>query len=149
MARQQLHGHGVQHLVAHHHAAEFFGQGIHPAQLVGMRHQLGLLARAQAARQIDDGVALHPIAQRIQQLQRQPAATELLGDLGFALGQFGLNLCVAIESKTGQATMDLQRSHDLDGRPQWGDAVLFGYGGVHLLTHIPQDQGQRDGARQS
>ena len=73
VARQQLHGHGVQYLVAHHHAAEFFGQGIHPAQLVGMRHQFGLLARAQAARQIDDGVALHLIAQRIQQLQRQRA----------------------------------------------------------------------------
>ena len=73
VARQQLHGHGVQHFIAHHHTAKLFGQGIYPAQLVRVGNQLGLLAGPQAARQIDDGVALHPVAQRIQQLQRQRA----------------------------------------------------------------------------
>ena len=78
-ARQQLHRHRIEHLVAHHHAFDVLGQCIHPAQLGGVGHQLGLLAGAQAARQIDDGVALHLVAQRIQQLQRQRAGacTEL------------------------------------------------------------------------
>ena len=73
LAHQQLHGHGVQHLVAHHHALELRGQFVHPTHLVGERLERVLLTRAQAARQIDDGVALDARPQGLKQLQRQSA----------------------------------------------------------------------------
>jgi hypothetical protein len=65
MARQQLHRHGVEHFVAHHHAVELrVGQRIHPAHLVAKpAASAQLLAGAQAARDIDDGVAAHGAAQ--------------------------------------------------------------------------------------
>ena len=71
LAQQQLHGHGVQQFIAHDHAFHGVGQGVQPAQLVRVRGQALLLARAQAARQVHDGVALHRVAQRVQQLQCQ------------------------------------------------------------------------------
>ena len=71
LAHQQLHRHGIKHFVAHHHTAELLGQGIDPLHLVRMGFERVLLALAQAARQINDGVALHFIAQALQQLQSQ------------------------------------------------------------------------------
>ena len=73
-ARQQLHRHRVQHLVAHHHAGQGFGQSIHPAHHPGVARQRSALALAQAAREIHDGVlprALPQQRQGIEQLARQ------------------------------------------------------------------------------
>ena len=68
---QQLHRHGVQHLVTHHHAVKTIRQCIDPTHPVAVCGQRQLLARAQAARHIDDGVALDLVAQSAKQLGRQ------------------------------------------------------------------------------
>ena len=88
-AGQQLHRHGVEHFVAHHHAVELRGQRIHPAHRVAKPRQRQLLARPQAAGQIHDGVALHLCAQRAQQLhgQRTRAGAELPHLVGAGLLQ--------------------------------------------------------------
>ena len=75
-ARNDLHGHGIQHLIANDHALHVLGQRTGPDHLGGMGCQALLLARAQRAGQIDDGVALHFHAlalQLVQYLQRQRA----------------------------------------------------------------------------
>ena len=72
-ARQQLHRHGVEHLVADHHAAHLGWQFGHPLHLAGMRGQAFALALNQAARQVDDRVALDLRPQRVQYLQGQRA----------------------------------------------------------------------------
>ena len=63
---QQLHRHRIEHLVADDHAAEAVGQRIQPAHPVAEARQPGLLALPQHARQVDDGIAGHRVAQRIQ-----------------------------------------------------------------------------------
>jgi len=73
VAHQQLHRHGVKQLVAHRHAAEFFRQFADPSHFALMRLQGLLLACAQAARQIHNGVSGERITQRVQQLQGQGA----------------------------------------------------------------------------
>ena len=70
-AHQQLHRHGVQHLVTHHHAVKTIRQCIDPTHPVAVCGQRQLLARAQAARHIDDGVALDLVTQSAEQLGRQ------------------------------------------------------------------------------
>ena len=75
LAHQQLHGHGIEHFIAHHHPTELLGQGVNPLHLVRIGFQGFLLTRAQATRQIHDGVALHAVAQTLQQLQGQRART--------------------------------------------------------------------------
>ena len=85
LAHDELHGHGVEHLVAHHHALEARGQRIRPVHAGGMGGQPLLLARAQAARQVHDGVALHARAQGVEQLRGQrPGARAELPDLARA-----------------------------------------------------------------
>jgi hypothetical protein len=56
---QQLHRHGVQHLVAHHHALQRVGQGVQPLHAAAERGQALRLALAQRAGQVDDTVAAH------------------------------------------------------------------------------------------
>ena len=73
-ALQQLHGHGIQHLVADDHAFHGFGQHVHPAHQMLVFGQRQLLARAQRAGQVDDGVAARQSVLRgqlVQNLQRQ------------------------------------------------------------------------------
>ena len=65
-AGQQLHGHGIEHLVAQHHAVHGGGQMVGPLHHIAKRGQPRLLALAQAARDIDDGVALQRHALRLQ-----------------------------------------------------------------------------------
>ena len=75
-ARQQFHRHGVQHFVAHHYALHLLGEFIDPTHGIAIGPQPLLLARAQGARDIDDGVThqRHVQAhQLIQNLQRQRA----------------------------------------------------------------------------
>ena len=73
----QVHGHGVQHLVAHDHAFQRIGQAVGPHHLVHQARVLFLqtlvLAVAQRARQVDDGVARDALAQLAQQLLGQGA----------------------------------------------------------------------------
>ena len=71
---QQLHRHGVQHLVADHHAVDGLGQAVQPLHLRRETRQAVGLAFAQRARQVHDLVALHGPAQRVQQLFGQRAA---------------------------------------------------------------------------
>jgi hypothetical protein len=59
LAHQQLDRHGIQHLVAHHHALNRLGQRVHPTHGVAKAGQSRLLARTQRARQVHDGVAAH------------------------------------------------------------------------------------------
>jgi hypothetical protein len=66
-------------------------QRIDPAHLAFVRSQQRLLARTQAAREIDDGVARTALPKRIEQLQRQGArAGAKLPDLVGAGARQGL-----------------------------------------------------------
>ena len=78
LAHQQPYRHRIQHLVAHHHPLQGLRPGIQPTDLVSMRGQGLRLACAQTAREIDDGVATHRVAQGVEQLQgeRTGAGTE-------------------------------------------------------------------------
>ena len=74
--RQQLDGHGVEHLIADHHATHLIRQGIGPLHGVAVTPQRGLLALFQRQRQIHNGVAAQGHAQcrqRVQNVQRQCA----------------------------------------------------------------------------
>ena len=73
LARQQFDRHGVEHLVADHDALDRPGQLADPLDLVAVSRQQRLLARAQRAGQVHDGVAAHPVAQGVEQSQRQRA----------------------------------------------------------------------------
>jgi len=80
--RQQRHRHGVQHLVANHHAAQRRWQRVGPGHARAMGGQALALARPQGARDVDDGVARQRLAQRVQRLdqpgrQRARAGAEL------------------------------------------------------------------------
>ena len=75
-ALQQLHRHGIQHLVADDDAFHLLGQHVHPAHQMLVLGQRQLLAGTQRARQINDGVALWQRALRgqfIENLQGQRA----------------------------------------------------------------------------
>ena len=81
-ALQQLHRHGVQHLVADDHALHGIRQHVHPAHDLLVFGQRQPLACAQRAREINDGVALGQRAQQSHfiedlQSQRAGAGTEL------------------------------------------------------------------------
>ena len=87
-ALQQLNRHGVDDLIADHHTVHHIGPLTEPLHFVGMGMQHGLLALAQGARQLDDGVALHRIAQAVEQLQRQVAGAGAKLPDGVATGVF-------------------------------------------------------------
>jgi hypothetical protein len=72
---EQLHRHRVEHFIADDHPGHRVGQLAHPMHLAAPARQGVALPLAQAARQVDDGVAPHPLAQRPQQLGRQRAGT--------------------------------------------------------------------------
>ena len=77
-ALQQLHRHGIQHLVADDHALHGVRQRIHPAHQMFVLGQRQLLARAQRSREIDNGVALGQRTlsrQLVEDLQRQRAGS--------------------------------------------------------------------------
>ena len=81
-ALQQLHRHGVQHLVTDDHTLHDIRQHVYPAHQMLVFGQCLLLACAQRAREIDDGVALGQRAQQSHfiedlQSQRAGAGTEL------------------------------------------------------------------------
>jgi hypothetical protein len=68
-----LHRHRIEHLVADEDATQPLRQRVDPAHFRAMRRQPLGLPLAQARRQVDDGVARHRLAQRIEQLQRERA----------------------------------------------------------------------------
>ena len=109
-ARQQLDGHRVQHLVAHHHAAQGIGQLAGPAHAFAMRRQPRLLARAQGARHIDDGVARQRLAERIQRVDQ--AGRQRAGA--------GAELPHLIRAGGGQAFGDLRGQRAREQRRQLG-----------------------------
>ena len=116
---QQFDRHGVEHLVAHHHALHLVWQGLHPVHQVAKLLQRVLLARAQAARQIYDGVARerHALRQQaVQQLQGQRArAGAKLPDL------VRLRLLQSLRHLGGQGLA--KQGRDLGG----GDKVAAAY----------------------
>ena len=67
--RHKFDGHGIQHLIAHHHAQHLLGQGTHPLDTLQVGVQGGSLALFQCVGQIDDGVAPHGHAHRIKGIQ--------------------------------------------------------------------------------
>ena len=77
-AHQQLHRHGIEHLVAQHHAFDGIGQFGRPLHHIAKTGQPLLLARPQAARDVDNGVAAQRHALLLQRLQhllgQRPAA---------------------------------------------------------------------------
>jgi len=83
---QQLHRHRIEHLVADDHAGHRIGQRVEPAHALAERRERLALALPQRARQVDDAVALHPLAQGPQQLRGQRArAGAEFPDLGGAV----------------------------------------------------------------
>ena len=82
---EQLDRHGIEHLVADHHTLHARRQLAHPAHAGSVFLQRGLLAQAQATRQINDAVTRQRQAlcfQRFEHLQRQcPGAGTELPDL--------------------------------------------------------------------
>ncbi len=130
--RQQLHRHGVQHLVAQHHAAHALGQGVGPMHHVGVGGQGGALALAQAAREVNDGVAPGRLAlggQRVQHLQGQRAAARAkLPHLVGAGGAQGLGQLP--RQRLAKQGRELGRGHKVAALPVHASGHLAKFGAL-------------------
>ncbi len=137
--RQQFDGHGVQHLVANHHAFHHLRPGLQPAHLVGMRRQGLGLPLAQGAREVNDGVVLHLFAQGIEQLQGQrTGAGAKLEHLAGARSLQGLAHLDG-QGLPKQGT-DERSGHKIAARCRHGAKLLQGVG---VVTQTGLVQGQR------
>ena len=98
-----------------------------------------LLARAQAARQVDDGVALHLVAQRIQQLQRQRARA--CAKLPNFMGASALQRLAHLHGqRLAEQGRELRRGHKVAARLRHG-AEFGGVVGVIAQAGRIQRQG--------
>ena len=73
-AVEQLHRHGIEHFIAHHHALQAVGPLVQPLNLMAPFGQFGLLPGLQGAGQVHDVVALQGAPQALEfteQLVRQ------------------------------------------------------------------------------
>ena len=104
-----------------------------------MPGQQGLLAHPQAAREVDDGVALHAVAQRIEQLQGQGARA---GAKLPHLVRAGLRqrLVHLQGQRLAEQRRELGRGHEVAARLRHG-AELGGIVGV--IAQAGRVQGQR------
>ena len=119
LSEDQLHRHGVEHLVADDDAFDGFRQLVGPCNLIAELLQRLLLARAQAARQIDDGVALDAAAQRVEQL---------LGECARARAEFPdlirarcvQRLAHLLRQRPAEQRRELGRGHEVAARLRHG-----------------------------
>ena len=120
-ARQQLDGHGIQHLIANDHAAQRLRQGAGPLHLRPGGQAL-LLARAQGGGNVHDHIALRgppqPLQLRQQTGRQRPAARAKFPD--FARARFIERLRHLRRQRAAKQGRKLRRGHEIApiARPQ-------------------------------
>ena len=126
-ALQQLHRHGVQHLIAHHHTLDGLGPAVQPSHFARVLQQSVGLSVTQSARQVNDGVPRHRVAQAAQQLQGQGSgACAKFPDFIRACGR----QCLFYLHRQGLAKQrrHARRGHKIAARGRHGTEFLQGVG---------------------
>ena len=110
---QQLHRHRVEHFVADDDTFDRLGQRVDPCDLVAEHGKALTLAFAQLAREVDDGVALDEVAERVECAERAEQLRRQRARAGAELDHRARAACL-------QRLRDLARQRAAEERRQLG-----------------------------